>query len=216
MREVQSEVCMHIKFFLEEPSAEEALRYILPKILSPDVICIFHVFEGKDDMLEELPKHLKGHQWIPDDWRIIVLIDEDRRDCHELKAYLEKAAYEAGFVTKSSATPNEDFQIVNRIAVEEIEAWFFGDVEALHAAYPRIPKSLQDQARYRNPDAIAGGTHEALKQLLMEKNYYKGRISKPTVAQNIAQHMVPSRNKSKSFQVFVEGLKACVGEELLV
>lgn len=207
---------MHIKFFLEESSAEEALRYILPKILSPDVICIFHVFEGKDDMLEELPKHLKGHQWIPDDWRIIVLIDEDRRDCHKLKEYLEKAADEAGFVTKSSATPNEDFQIVNRIAVEEIEAWFFGDVEALHAAYPRIPENLQSKAKYRNPDAIRGGTYEALKQLLMEKNYYKGRISKPTVAQNIAQHMVPSRNRSKSFQVFVEGLKACVGEELLV
>ena len=207
---------MHIKFFLEEPSAEEALRYILPKILSPDVICIFHVFEGKDDMLEELPKHLKGHQWIPDDWRIIVLIDEDRRDCHELKEYLEKAADEAGFVTKSSATPNEDFQIVNRIAVEEIEAWFFGDVEALHAAYPRIPENLQSKAKYRNPDAIRGGTYEALKQLLMEKNYYKGRISKPTIAQNIAQHMEPDRNRSKSFQVFVEGLKACVGEELLV
>ena len=37
-----------------------------------------------------------------------------------------------------------------------------------------------------------------------------------TVAQNIAQHLEPSRNRSKSFQVFVEGLKACVGEELLV
>ena len=207
---------MHIKFFLEEPSAEEALRCILPKILLPDVICIFHAFEGRDDMLTELPKHLKGHQWITDDWRIIVLIDEDRRDCHELKAYLEKAAYEAGFVTKSSVTPNEDFQIVNRIAVEELEAWFFGDVQALHAAYPRIPENLQSKAKYRNPDAIRGGTYEALEQLLRQKNYYKGRISKPTVAQNIAQHMVPSRNRSKSFQVFVEGIKACVGEELLV
>ena len=131
---------MHIKFFLEEPSAEEALRYILPKILSPDVICIFHAFEGKDDMREELPKHLKGHQWIPDNWRIVVLIDEDRKDCHELKTYLEKASREAGFVTKSSAIPNEDFQVVNRIAIEELEAWFFGDIEAMHAAYPESRK----------------------------------------------------------------------------
>ena len=207
---------MHIKFFLEEPSAEEALRYILSKILSPDVICIFHVFEGKDDMLEELPKHLKGDQWIRNNGRIIVLVDEDREDCHELKAYLEKTAHEAGFVTKSSAAPNEDFQIVNRIAIEELEAWFFGDVEALHAAYPRIPKNLQSKAKYRNPDAIQGGTSEALEHLLIQKNYYRGRIPKPIVAQNIAQHMVPNRNRSKSFQVFIEGLKACVGEELLV
>ena len=79
-----------------------------------------------------------------------------------------------------------------------------------------IPENLQSKAKYRNPDAIRGGTYEALEQLLRQKNYYKGRISKPTVAQNIAQHMVPSRNRSKSFQVFIEGLKACVGEELLV
>ena len=207
---------MHIKFFLEEPSAEETLKHLLPKILLKDVSYEFHTFQGRDEMLKELPKRLKGEQWIPDNWRIIVLIDEDRRDCHELKAYLEKAAYEAGFVTKSSATPNGDFQIVNRIVVEEIEAWFFGDVEALHTAYPRISQNLQYQAKYRDPDAVPGGTYEALERLLIEKNYYTKRISKPTVAQNIAQYMEPSRNRSKSFQVFLEGIKACVGEESLV
>ncbi len=207
---------MHIKFFLEELSAEIALRHILPKILSSDVICIFHAFEGKDDMLEELPKLMKGHQWIPDDWRIVVLIDEDRTDCHELKANLEKAAHETGFVTKSNAAPDEDFQVVNRIVIEELEAWFFGDVEALRAAYPKIPKNLQSKARFRNPDTIQGGTYEALRDLLIQKKYYRERIPKTTVAQRIAEHMEPSRNRSKSFQVFVEGLKACVGEESLV
>lgn len=209
---------MHIKFFLEEPSAEETLKYLLPKILLKDVSYEFHTFQGRDEMLKELPKRLKGEQWIPDNWRIVVLIDEDRRDCHELKAYLEKAAYEAGFVTKSSATPNGDFQIVNRIAVEEIEAWFFGDVEALYAAYPKISRNLHAKAKFRNPDAVPGGTSEALERLLKEKNYYtpKERLRKPEVAQNIAQHMEPNRNRSKSFQVFLEGLKACVGEESLV
>ena len=167
-------------------------------------------------MLEELPKHLKGHQWIPDDWRIIVLIDEDRRNCHELKAYLEKVAHEAGFVTKSSAAQNEDFQVVNRLAIEELEAWFFGDVEALHAAYCRVSINLQYQARYRDPDAIRGGTYEALERLLVERNYYSDKLPKTEVARDIAPHMEPNRNKSKSFKVFLEGLKACVGEELLV
>ena len=207
---------MHIEFFLEEPSAEEALKHLLPKIILKDVSYEFHTFQGRDEMLKELPKRLKGEQWIPNDWRIIVLIDEDRRDCHELKAYLEKAAHDAGFVTKSSAIPNEDFQVVNRIAIEELEAWFFGDIEALHAAYPRISRNLNAKAKYRNPDAIQGGTYEALRDLLIQKKYFTGRISKPMVAQNIAQHMEPSRNISKSFQVFVDGLKACVGEELLV
>lgn len=216
MQEVQNDVCVHIKFFLEEPSAEEALKHLLPKILADDVSYEFHTSEGRDEMLKELPKRLKGEQWIPKDWRIIVLIDEDRRDCHELKTFLEKAAYEAGFVTKSNAAPNEDFQVVNRIAIEELEAWFFGDVEALHAAYPRISRNLHAKAKYRNPDAIRGGTYEALEHLLIQKNYYRGRIHKPTVAQEISQYMEPDRNRSKSFQIFVEGLKACVGEELLV
>ena len=208
---------MHIEFLLEEPSAEAVLNAILPKILSDNISFELHVFKGKQDLLRKLPTQLQVYsKWIPDDWRIIVLIDEDRRNCHELKAKLEKAADDAGFVTKSKVSPNEHFQVVNRLAIEELEAWFFGDIEALHEAYPRIPKNLQDQAKYRDPDAIRGGTYEALEHILKRANYYKGNLPKREVAQNIAQHMEPSRNSSKSFQVFVEGLKACVGEELLV
>ena len=207
---------MHIEFFLEEPSTQETLKAILPKILSNDVTFDFLVFEGKDDLLNNLSARLMGYRWIPDNWRIMVLIDEDRRDCHELKAKLENAADGAGFVTKSNAAPNENFQVVNRLAIEELEAWFFGDVEAMHAAYSRIPVNLQSKAKYRDPDAIRGGTHEALERILKFANYYKSNVPKREVAQNIAQHMEPSRNRSRSFQVFVEGLKACVGEELLV
>ena len=217
MQAVQSEVDVHLEFLLEEPSAEAVLRTILPKILSEDVSSDFLVFKGKEDLLKKLPERLKIYrQWIPNDWRIVVLVDEDRVDCHQLKERLETAAREAGLVTKSSTYPNSDFQVVNRLAIEELEAWFFGDIEALRAAYPRIPESLQYQARYRNSDAISGGTYEALERLLIERNYYTERIHKPTLAENIAQHMEPSRNRSRSFQVFVEGLKACVGEELLM
>ena len=207
---------MHIEFFLEEPSTEETLKALLPKILSNEVTFDFLVFEGKDDLLNNLSARLNGYRWIPGDWRIMILIDEDRRDCHELKEKLERTAHEAGFGTKTSTLPNTDFQIVNRLAIEELEAWFFGDIEALHAAYPRVSRNLQYQARYRDPDAIPGGTYEALERLLIERNYYTDKLPKTEVAQNIAQYMEPSRNRSKSFQVFVEGLKACVGEELLV
>ena len=208
---------MHIEFLLEEPSAEAALSTILSKIFSPDVPYHFHVFEGKHDLLKKLPVRLKGYRhWIPDDWRIVVLVDEDRKDCLEMKEKLENAAREAGFRTKSSTTSEGNFQVVNRLAVEELEAWFFGDPKAIRKAYPKISTGFQYQARYRNPDAIPGGTYEALERLLIRKNYYKGRLPKIEVAHNIAQHMEPHRNRSKSFQVFVEGLKACVGEESLV
>ena len=202
---------MHIEFLLEERSAEVTLKAILPKILPDGVDFNFHVFEGKDDLLNNLSARLRGYGWIPDDWRIVVLVDQDRGDCRELKMKLEKAAREAGFMTKSSAPPSGSFRVVNRLAVEELEAWFFGDVEALNAAYPRVSISLQYQTGYRNPDAVPGGTYEALERLLIRKNYYKGRLPKVTVAQNIAPHMEPDRNRSRSFQVFVEGLRACLG-----
>ena len=211
MQAVQREVGMHIEFLLEEESAEVALKSILCKILSDDVSREFHAFQGQQDLLGKLPIRLRGYRrWVPDDWRIMVLIDRDQKDCFQLKAQLEGIAHNAGFVTKSSASQEGDFQVVNRLAIEELEAWFFGDVEALRAAYPRVSRNLQYQARYRDPDAIAGGTHEALQHLLRRLNY-RERLSKTNRARKIAQHMDPCRNTSKSFQVFVEGLNACVG-----
>ena len=201
---------MHIEFLLEERSAEVALKAILPNILSDDVSFTFHVFEGKHDLLKKLPERLNGYKkWLPDYYRIMVLIDEDREDCMELKAELEKAAYDAGFVTKSSAPPEGNFQVVNQLVIEELEAWFFGDIEALRTAYPKISKTFQSRPKYRDPDAIPGGTSEALGRLL--KKYYPKWLPKTVVAQNIARHMEPNQNRSKSFQVFVEGLEACVG-----
>lgn len=208
------EARMHVEFLLEEPSAEAALTAILPKILVDDVTFDFHVFEGKRDLLKQLPLRLKGYRrWLPPDWRVFVLIDEDRQDCLKLKGQLENAAREAGFSTKSHPNSYGDFQIVNRLVVEELEAWFFGDVEALREAYPNVSKTFHNRAKYREPDAITGGTWETLGRLL--KGYYPNFLPKGVVAQNVAPHMEPSRNRSRSFQVFVEGLKACVGEDNL-
>ena len=205
---------MHIEFLLEEPSAEAALTAILPKILADNVSFHFHVFEGKRDLLKHLPLRLRGYRpWLPADSRIFVLIDEDRQDCQKLKAQLEQAAREAGFLTKSHPNSKGDFRIVNRLAVEELEAWFFGDVEALRTAYPRVSKTFHNRPKYQDPDAITGGTWEALGRLL--KQYYPNFLPKRVVAQKIAPHMEPSRNRSRSFQVFVEGLEACVGEDNL-
>lgn len=97
--------------------------------------------------------------------------------------------------------------------MEELEAWFFGDVEALRKAYPRVSKTCHNRPKYQDPDAIPGGTWEALGHLLAR--YHRDFLPKKVVAQNIAPHMEPSRNRSRSFQVFVEGLEACVGEDNL-
>lgn len=196
---------MHIEFLVEEPSAEAALRNLVPKIV-PGVDTQFRVFQGKKDLLSKLPKLLKGYKWIPADWCIVVLVDEDRQDCQELKRRLERAAIDARLVTKTNAENSSTFQVLNRISIEELEAWFFGDVEALHRAHPKIPSSLGTRSKYHDPDAIQGGTWEALERELQRKGYFLGGLAKIEAAKAISAHMNPDQNRSKSFQIFRDGL----------
>ncbi len=197
---------MHVEFLVEEPSAEAALFNIVPKILQ-DVTFRIHPFQGKQDLLDKLLPRLKGYRgWLPKDWKIVVLIDVDDEDCTELKAKLEEIAETAGFLTKSRQAGESYFQVLNRLAIEELEAWFFGDVEALHNVYSRVYLNLEKKAKYRDPDAIRGGTWEALERELKKTGYFRGGFSKISVARDVSGHMVPERNRSKSFQVFHKGL----------
>jgi hypothetical protein len=197
---------MHIELFLEEPSAEAFLKEFMPKILPPATTWNPVVFQGKSNLLANLESRLKAYSsWLPEDWRIVVLIDEDRSDCRALKKNLEDIAAAAGLLTKTVAGGG-GFVVLNRIAVEELEAWFFGDPQALVAAYPRVPATFASKAKYRNPDAVAGGTWEALERVLQRAGYYQGGVAKIEVARNVSKHMDVSRNSSASFKCFVSGI----------
>ena len=199
---------MHIEFFLEEPSAEAFLQGIAHKLLPADITRSFIVFQGKHDLLINLKPRLRGYRnWISDDYKIVVLVDEDREDCKKLKAKLEAAAAAAGLATKTHPKRGS-FVVLNRIAVEELEAWFFGDIPALAAAYPGVSPTLGARARYRDPDAIAGGTWEALERVQRQAGYFGGGLPKIEVAREMAKHMDPARNTSASFGQFVQGLAA--------
>ena len=197
---------MHIEVLVEEPSAQEALRFILPQVLGDVPTFDIHVHQGKKDLLRKLPGRLRGYShWLPDDWRIVVLVDNHHQDCRVLKANLEREALKAGFVTKSSPRSGR-LQVLNRIVVEELEAWLLGDLVAVQTAFPKVPGSLRSGSRFRDPDAIRGGPCEALEKLLRRAGYYKAGLPKVEAARRIATHMEPARNRSKSFQVFREGL----------
>lgn len=203
---------MHIEILVEERSAAAALEVLVPRIVGGAVSFQIREFAGKDDLLNKLPNRLQAYpRWLPhwygQQWCIVVLIDEDRQDCRALKHRLEQIAQEAGLTTRTAAriTDVGTYYVVNRIAVEELEAWFFGDVEALRTAYPRVPATLAAKQKYRDPDAIGGGTHEALAAVL--KSYYPAGMLKVEVAKTVAPHMEPARNRSKSFQVFKQALE---------
>lgn len=197
---------MHIEFLVEEPSAEVALNNLVPLIVGREVTFKVHSYQGKSDLLAKLPGRLQGYRgWLPEDWRIVVLLDADRADCRVLKGQLEGTAAQAGLVTRTVAG-SPRFQVLNRLAIEELEAWFLGDVEALRAAYPGVDRNLAAKEKFRDPDAIAGGTWEALEKVLQTAGYFKGGLGKVTAAREISRFMEPERNRSRSFQVFRQGL----------
>jgi Domain of unknown function (DUF4276) len=197
-----------VEIFVEEPSMESALQTLIPKI-RPDLSECFqiHAFEGVDDMLQKLPDRLRGYAgWLPTDWRIVIVRDEDRKNCEKLKAEIEKMTRTAGLVPKPNAKETA-FNVLTRIAVEELEAWFLGDIPALAATYARIPSTLGSKQGFRDVDAVRGGTWEALERVLQKAGHFLGGLPKIQVAREVAAHMNPDRNTSSSFKAFRDGLR---------
>ena len=183
---------------------EAALRALLPGVLG-EISFEVHPFQGKSDLRQELPQRLRGYAaWLPPTWRIVVVIDRDDESCEELKRELDDVARAAGVHLRAGGSA--PWQIVNRLAIEELEAWFFGDWTAVRAAYPRVPATIPSKEPYRAPDAIRGGTWEALERVLQKAGYFAGGLRKIEVAREVARHMVPSRNRSPSFGKLLEVL----------
>src|SRR5262245_10281069 len=117
---------MHLEVLVEEPSAKVALDLLLPRILGAAHSSVVHAFQSKSELLQHLPVRLRGYarrfryDATTNDWRLVVLVDEDRQDCHRLKQSLQSCAQQASL---------ED-RFLARIVIEELEAWYFGDLEA--------------------------------------------------------------------------------------
>jgi hypothetical protein len=196
----------HFVFLVEEPSAEAALLQLLPKLLGNASFSV-HPYQSKQALLDRLPNLLRGYAcWLTDSSRLVVLVDRDNDDCHRLKTKMEQWAKKAGLGTKRSPT-YRGYKAVTRLAIEELEAWFFGDWQAVRAAYPRVPASVPRKAPYRDPDAIKGGTWEALERVLRDAGYFATGLRKIEAARAISHHMDPVRNTSHSFQVFCTALR---------
>jgi hypothetical protein len=192
--------------FVEEESVEAALQFILPKLL-PESDLQFIRFQGKAALFRNLLNRLRGLKaWLPGDWLLLVLVDRDCDDCRQLKERLESIAEQAGLITKSAVADGSRFQVVNRIVVEELESWFFGDWDAMQRVYPRVPRTIPSKQQYRDPDAVAGGTWEALERILQRYGYFESGLRKIELARNVSPHMEPGRNTSRSFQAFREAI----------
>lgn len=200
----------HLLVFVEEYSMEATLEKLLPKLLNNISFQIIR-FQCKDDMLSKLPSQLKAYSsWIPDTWSILVLVDRDDDDCIKLKNNLENLSSNAGLKTKTRAKKGQHFTVTNRIIIEELESWFFGDWKAVTTAFPKVSSTIPKRSPYRIPDEIKGGTWEALERILKKAGYFATGLRKIECARSIAEHMSITSNQSNSFNCFRKAIDIIV------
>ena len=102
----------HVEVIVEEPSAEAFLQVLLPRMLGNTTFSLY-VHQGKPDLLQRLPQRLAGYaSWLPENWRVVVLVDRDDDDCKKLKKELERfaAAAKLGSYVKTSTKSHGSFR----------------------------------------------------------------------------------------------------------
>lgn len=174
--------------FLEEPSAKEMLRGLLPRILPPEVWVTYVVFEGKSDLEKHLVRRLKG--WLVPRTSFLVLRDQDAAPCRQIKERLTTLCKKAG---------RQD--VVVRIACRELESFYFGDLAAVASAL-KLPGLMRHAAtgKYRVPDEIVCPSDELAK-------ITGGGYQKLAGSRAIGPLLQPERNTSRSFFHLVSGIQ---------
>ncbi len=208
---------MHIEILVEDASGAKLLEALVPKIIGANVARVtwkIHSYKGvgripknlaqtsdpsKRALLNQLPRILKGYGKTPGIDAVVVVLDSDSRDC---TAFLEELK------TVHSACPGAPTTLF-RIAIEEVEAWYFGDRVALMHAYPKAKKAILD--RYNQDaiistwemlaDAVYPGGAKALKKTGWP---LPGQI-KFQWAEKIGPLMNHQQNLSPSFNKFAQG-----------
>lgn len=179
-------------FLLEEPSMREVLRVVLPQVLPAEISFLLIAHEGKQDLERSIPRKLRA--WQNPEACFVVLRDQDSADCLELKRRLCRLS-EAGSAPRCLV----------RIVCRELESWFLGNLKAVSYAFnlPNLAK-LQNKEKFRNPDRLANAAVE-LQRLVRGYQKLSG-------ARAIAQHLDLESNRSRSFQIFLAGLRRMIAE----
>jgi len=206
---------LRLHVLVEGPSEAALLNGWLPRFLPPQHTfkVIQHRGKGRlpgdpartpdprrEGLLDQLPAKLRayGRALNPDTERVLVLVDLDDDDCLELKGRLVR-------VLKScDPTP----VVLFRFAIEETEAFYLGDPQAIRKAFPQAKPG---RARFYEQDSICG-TWEVFQEVLGAESE-----DKHGWAEKMAPHLGTDfegqqANKSPSFRQFCRALLRLAGE----
>lgn len=177
----------YLVFFLEEPSARELLKGLLPRLLPDSIDCQYVVFEGKQALEKRLPKLLRA--WQQPGTLFVVMRDQDSGNCIQIKNNL----------SAKCAGANKPNTLV-RIACRELESFYLGDLAAVaQAVGPGNLAQHQNKAKYRDPDLLVGPATELKK---LAPNYQKVAGSRA-----IGPLLDIDHNHSRSFNALIHGIR---------
>lgn len=147
----------HLEILVEEPSMEAFLAKVLPRLLDGRATFTIHTHQGKIDLMAKLAGRLRGYaKWLSHHARIVVLVDRDDDDCRALKQKLEQDAAAAGFLTRGSCG-GAPWRVLNRLAIEELEAWFFGEWNGVRRAIPGPLQAFRVRLPFEIPTRSSAG-----------------------------------------------------------
>lgn len=151
-------------------------------------------FNGKDDLKNNIRNYVEGLiKWDNSDEniriKIIVLVDQDNDNCKQLKNDIKN-------IIKSNTGKLFTSVIEVIIVCRELEAWYFGDYEAILVAYPKFSSFVSKNNKWvRESDKRTKPSKHLLEKL--------NEVSKVQLAKKIAPHISTDRNISASFKHFV-------------
>lgn len=208
---------VHFEIVVEDQSGARALEILVPRIVGADHTYRVHAYKGigripksmrdpedasRRILLDNLPKLLRGYgnafNAYPPDYAaaVVVVCDLDDSCLRAFRAELMNLL--------NACYPRPETRFC--IAIEEGEAWFLGDLEAIRAAYPQARRAVLES--YVN-DSICG-TWETLAdavspggvQRLSAGGWQTVGAEKAKWAEAIAPRMDVARNASPSFCYF--------------
>jgi hypothetical protein len=163
-------------------------------MLTEDVQCRYVPHEGKQDLEKSIPRKLRA--WKTPGTRFVVVRDKDSGDCKKVKYKLQE-------LCKQGFRPDT----LVRIVCPHLESWFLGDLAAVEKAYQLkgVAKKQTDKI-YADPDRLSNARQELLR-IIPRYQHISG-------SRQIAAHMNIHANRSKSFQVFVSGIRRFMDNSL--
>ena len=153
------------------------------------------VAPSRRGLLDQLPSKLRafGKEFDSDTDRVLVLVDADNESCVDLKKRMLE------LLAQIERPP----KVLFRIAIEELEAFYLGDLAALRNAYPNHDAK---KARSYVPDSICS-TAELFGEVIDD-----GGLNKVAWAETMGPKLTvqPKRSRSPSFKKLVAGLRELV------